>query len=97
MYSFPVNFHNILNKMKEEKFAKFSDQELLDRRKNLKTQLIINAVLIGFLIGIAVYGVIKNGFTFFTLFPLIFVFFVVKNKTDSKELENEIRSRNLKF
>lgn len=82
--------------MKEEKFAKFSDQELLDRRKSLKTQLIINAVLIGVLIGISIYGAIKNGFTFFTLFPLIFVFFLIKNKTDSKELENEINSRGLK-
>ncbi len=82
--------------MKEEKFAKFSDQELLDKRKNSKTQLIINAVLIGSLVGISIYGAIKSGFTFFTLLPLIFVFFLIKNKTDSKELEEEIKSRNLK-
>lgn len=81
--------------MKQEKFAKYSDQELFDKRKNLKTQLIINAVLIGFLIGISIYGAVKNGFTFFTLFPLVFVFFLIKNKTDSRELENEIKSRNL--
>lgn len=82
--------------MKENKFAKFSDQELLDKRKNLKTLTIINAVLIGFLIGISIYGAIKNGFGFFTFFPLIFVFLLIKTKTDSKELENEISSRNLK-
>jgi hypothetical protein len=82
--------------MKEEKFAKYSDQELLDKRKNLKTQIIINAVLIGVLIGTSIYGDIKNGFGFFTLFPLIFIFFLLKNKTDSKELEEEIKSRNLK-
>ncbi len=82
--------------MKEEKFAKYSDQELLGKRKNLKTQFIINAVLIGFLIGISIYGTVKNGFTFFTLFPLVFVFFLIKNKTDSRELENEIKSRDLK-
>lgn len=81
--------------MKENKFAKFSDQELLDKRKNLKTLVIINAVLIGFLIGISIYGALKNGFGFFTFFPLIFVFLLIKTKTDSKELENEISSRNL--
>ncbi|MCS3532236.1 hypothetical protein [Chryseobacterium sp. JUb7] len=82
--------------MKEEKFVKFSDQELFDKRKSLKTLTIINAVLIGFLIGISIYGAIKNGFGFFTFFPLIFVFLLIKTKSDSKELENEIKSRNLK-
>ncbi|WP_415326520.1 hypothetical protein [Chryseobacterium sp. MMS23-Vi53] len=82
--------------MKENKFAKFSDQELLDKRKNLKNLFVINAVLIGFLIGISIYGAIKNGFGFFTFFPLIFVFLLIKTKTDSNELESEIKSRDLK-
>ncbi len=81
--------------MKEEKFASLSDQKLLDKRKSLKTQTIFNAVLIGILLGVSIYGTVKSGFSFFTFFPLFFVFLLIKSKSDSKEIENEIKSRNL--
>jgi predicted permease len=82
--------------MKGKDFTELSDQELLDKRKKLKSVFILNAVIIGVFIGIAAYSAIKNGFAFFTFFPLIFAFILVKNRTDHKELEQEIKSRNLK-
>lgn len=82
--------------MKGKEFTELSDQELLEKRKKLKSVFILNAVIIGVFIGIAAYSAIKNGVAFFTFFPLIFVFLLVKNRTDDKELEQEIKSRNLK-
>lgn len=82
--------------MKENEFAQLSDQELLAKKKQLKSSNIINAVIIGVLIGVVIYSVIKNGFGFVTFLPLLFVYFIVKNQNESRELEKEIKSRNLK-
>jgi uncharacterized paraquat-inducible protein A len=82
--------------MKVKEFTELSDQELLDKRKKIKSASIMNAVLIGSFIGIAAYSTIKNGFGFFPFFPLIFVFHLIKNTMDQKELEEEIKYRNLK-
>jgi len=78
------------------KGKELSDQELLDKRKKIKSASIMNAVLTGSFIGIAAYITIKNGFGFFTFFPLIFVFHLIKNRMNQKELEEEIKSRTLK-
>lgn len=83
--------------MEKKGFTELSDEELLEKRRKIKSNNIITAVLIGLFIGIAAYSAVKNGFGFFTFFPLIFIFFLVKNQTDIKELEKEIKSRNLKF
>jgi hypothetical protein len=56
-----------------------TDQELLDRAQKEKSTNIINAFLIGLLIGIIFYGVVKNNFGFFALIP-IFVAFKIFNK-----------------
>ncbi len=53
-------------------------------------------ILIGTFIGVAMYSAVKNGIEFFTFFPLIFVFFLLKDGKNFKALENELKSRNLK-
>ncbi|MDQ0594759.1 putative permease [Chryseobacterium ginsenosidimutans] len=82
--------------MKENAFSQLSDQELLEKKKQLKSSNIINAVIIGVLIGVVIYSFIKSGFRLFTFLPLLFVYFIVKNQNESKELEKEIKSRNVK-
>jgi len=72
-----------------------SDNDLLDKKKQVKSSQIITAVLIGFLIGIAVYSTINKGFGFFTFFPLFFVFLLAKNKSDLNSINQEIKKRNL--
>lgn len=76
--------------------AALSDEELLIEAKKMKSSNLISAVLIGCMIGIAIYSTVKNGFGFFTLFPLFFIFIVFKNAPQKKALEAELKQRNLK-
>ena len=86
--------------MEQIKLTKLNDQELLQEQKKSKKNRIINAILIGILLGVFAYSAVKNGFTFFTFFPLFFVPIIVnsanKKKEFEKELKNEINSRNIK-
>lgn len=76
-----------------------SDRELLQKMKSIKRHKIIDAFLIGFTVGIVIYGAVKNGFGFFTFFPLLIAYAVFKNSANNRILENEIKnelkSRNL--
>lgn len=83
--------------MKEKDLSELSDQELLDKKQKLKSSKIINAVLIGFLIGIAVYSSVKHGIGFFTIFPLIFILILTTQwKKNDQSINKELESRNLK-
>lgn len=86
--------------MEQKKLSELDDQELLEEQKKLKTNKIINATLIGLFVGVFVYGAVKNGFTFFTFFPLFFALLLVnsgrKKIEFENELKNEINARNIK-
>ena len=83
--------------MQEKKLLEFSDQELLQEAKKMKSASIINAFLIGLLIGIILYSVVKNSWGFLTLLPLFLIYKLSnKSKNDTKELENLLKERNLK-
>ena len=85
--------------MEENKPTELSDQELLDKRKKIKSTNIMNAIIIGLLVGVTVYGAVKNDLGFFTFFPLFLAFFINKsskaNKAKEKKLEEILKSRNL--
>ncbi|MEJ5055336.1 hypothetical protein [Sphingobacterium sp. MYb382] len=49
------------------------NEELLKEYKKRKGMYISNCVLVGMLIGTAVYSSINKGFGFFTFFPLFFI------------------------
>lgn len=86
--------------MESIKLKELNDQELLQEKKKLDSNKIINAALIGLFLGVFAYSAVKSGFTFFTFFPLFFVFLLFmrgkKNNEFEKELKKEIGSRNLK-
>ena len=86
--------------MEQIKLNELNDQELIQKQKKLKTNKIVNATLIGLLLGVSAYSAVKNGFSFFTFFPLFFAFILFirgqKRNEFEKELKNEISSRNLK-
>jgi len=85
--------------MKQKNLTEYSDQEILKQKKDLKTNKIINATIIGMTVGIFAYSAVKNGFGFFTFFPLIIGYLIIKNSKNNEILENEIQkeitSRNL--
>jgi len=83
--------------MKQRNLSELTDQELLEEAKKLKSTSITNAVLIGFLIGIVFYSILKNSLGFFTLIPLFFAYKLInKSKYNKQELENLLKERNLK-
>ena len=89
-----LRFKNI--RMKKKELSKFTDQELLDEAKKMKSNSIINALLIGFMIGVIIYSIIKNSIGLFTLIPLFFIFKVINKSENNKDLEKILKERNLK-
>ena len=86
--------------MKTGNLTELSEQELFQKIKTIKNNKIIDATIIGFTIGIAVYSAVVNGLGFFTFFPLILAYVIVRNSTNNKilekEIQKELKSRNLK-
>lgn len=86
--------------MKPENLTELSDQELLQKVNKIRSNRIIDAVIIGFTIGVVIYSAVKNGFGFFTFFTLLLTYIIVRNSKNNKILEKEIQrelgSRNLK-
>ncbi len=79
-------------------YAQLTLEELLAEEKKLKRQSITGNVLIGFLAGVIIYGVAKNGFgLLYTAIPLLIIAAVAKNgqsiKAKLKELREEIDGR----
>ena len=83
--------------MEQKRLAELTDEELLKEAKKMKSKSIMNALLIGFLIGIVVYSFIKNSLGFLTLIPLFLAYKLINNsKHSSKELESVLKMRGLK-
>ncbi len=85
-----------MKQMTQEKLSKLTDQELLDEAKKMKSTSLTNAVLIGFLIGIIIYSIVKNSFGFFTLIPLFLVYIIFNNSKKHDALKNILKERGLK-
>lgn len=86
--------------MKSENLTELDELELLKKLKNIKTNKIIDATIVGITVGVVVYSAVKSGFGFFTFFPLILAYLIARNSTNNKILENEVQkelnTRNLK-
>lgn len=81
----------------EKELTELTDQELLEKRKKTKSNDITNAVILGMLVGIAVYSTIVHGLGLFTFLPIVFALFAANKWKKNKEaLEKELTSRNLK-
>lgn len=66
------------------------DQPLREEVKKKKSDAIQNALFIGFLIGIVIYGVAANGWGFFMLVPLFIAYKLIsKGKTDEQSGNSE--------
>lgn len=83
--------------MKQRDLSELTDQELLQEAKKVRSTSIMNAVLIGFLVGIVCYSIMENSVGWFTLIPLFFAYKLInRSKYDSQELEALLRERSLK-
>lgn len=61
-------------------------EDLLIEEKKIKKQEITAAVFVGILVGIMVYGIVKNGFGFlYVAIPLVLISVIAKNSQRLKE------------
>ena len=81
--------------MENKEFTDLTNEELLKEKKKIQYNKIVNASLIGFCVGIFIYSAAKNGFGFFTFFPLLLTYPFIKNAKKIKVLAEELKSRNI--
>lgn len=82
--------------MEQKELAELTDEELLQAAKKIKSGNIFDAVAIGFLIGVAVYSSVKNGFGLLTFIPLVYLPIAARNKVKNAALEKLLKERGLK-
>lgn len=83
--------------MEKKKLSDLPDHELLEEVKKRKTTSLMNAVIIGFLVGIICYSIWKNTLGLFTLIPLYIIYRLInKSKYDTKEMDQLLKDRHLK-
>lgn len=83
--------------MTEKDLSLLTDQDLLEEAKKKNSSNLINALLIGFLIGIILYSAVKNTLGFLTLIPLYFIYKMVNKPNNHQELERLLKERGLKL
>lgn len=77
----------------------WSNEELTKQLKHLKSLKVIDAALVGLLVGVGAYSTFMTGFRFFSVLPFIMTIPIVrgaaKKKAQEKEIREELHSRNL--
>ncbi|MEA1849661.1 FUSC family protein [Chryseobacterium sp. MHB01] len=84
--------------MKEEQLESLTDKELLAEEKALKSFSILNAFLIGFLVGIIIVSIYFEAYTLGLLIPLFLIYKFTndpKNKR-RKAVDDLLKKRQLK-
>jgi hypothetical protein len=84
--------------MNTKELSQLTDQELLAEAKKIRSFSIINAVFIGFLLGIVLYSVFNNSFGLLMLIPLYLIYRLTNDPKNKrvKEVEKILKERNLK-
>ena len=84
--------------MDNQELSQLTDEELLEEAKKLKSFSMTNAFLIGFLMAIVVYSVVKHNFGFVMVIPLYFVYKMINDPKNKRvqALEKLLRERKLK-
>jgi uncharacterized membrane protein YbjE (DUF340 family) len=74
-------------------YTKMTLGELLEEEKKMKSQRIMTAVFIGFLIGIAVYSAVNKGFILPVILLIIAFLLGRRNSQAMKDLQTQINLR----
>jgi hypothetical protein len=81
--------------MNRKELSELTDQELLDESKRINPNPLLDAFLIGLLIGIIVYGVIINSMGFLAIIPLFLIYVLIKKSKKHIALEKLLKELNL--
>jgi uncharacterized membrane protein len=79
----------------KKNLTEFTDEALAQEAKKKKQNSFYSALGIGFMVGVAFYSVVANGFSFVTFVIIAFVLFIISKKPNDKAVQEEIKSRNL--
>ena len=90
--------------MDKNELYKLTNEELLVKKKKLNNSKIFHATIIGFLIGILIFGFVswglssekRIGFIIPMLIPVLFIYRMMKSKNKNNDLEEVLRERQLK-
>ncbi|WDZ98707.1 hypothetical protein [Mucilaginibacter sp. SJ] len=82
--------------MKQKELAELTNDELLQEARKIKSGKLMDAVIFGFLIGVSVYSVARNGFGLLTFLPLVYIPIAARNRARNKEIERLVTERGLK-
>jgi uncharacterized membrane protein YoaK (UPF0700 family) len=75
--------------METKDYTKLTSAELLKEEKKLKRSEIISSVLIGFLVGVIIYGFATKGFGF--LYVFISAILIAAIYRNSKKVRNDLK------
>ena len=81
--------------MNKEKLSQLTDEGLLKTFEKNKPSPLIDAFIIGFLIGIIIFGVVVSAWGFTILIPLFLIYQFLKKPKKYEALRNEIKARGL--
>jgi riboflavin transporter FmnP len=81
----------------KEELSLLTDEQLLLEAKRLKSSSIIKALLIGFLVGVIIWSVVKGNLSLFTLIPIYFIYMLVRAAKRDTHLKEVLKERNLKI
>ena len=81
--------------MTQNELSELTDKELLEETKKIKSNAKVNALLVGFLVGIIIFSILKSSVGLFTLIPLYLAYKIANSSKNSKALDEELNARNL--
>ena len=81
--------------MDAQQLSDLDDAALLEAGKKKAKELQIDRFIVGMVVGIAIYSLVKNGLGFFTFFPLLYILISMKKTAENKLIKAEIAARNL--
>lgn len=82
--------------MEQKPLSEFTDDELAKEAKDRKKQYYLSATIFGFMVGVAAFSTYRNGFGFFTFFPLFFLPMTTSSTKKFKDVKAEMDLRGLK-
>ena len=83
------------NQAKNGKLSLMTTLELAKEQRSRKLLLMVFAILIAFMVCVAILTTIKKGFSFFTFFPLFFAPILVTKWMSYKAVNDEIKAREI--
>ena len=79
--------------MKSLNLSELSNQELMEEEKKQKSSVIIIRIMMGVVMGIAIYSATHKGSFLIACLPFFFIPFFVKSENNYKAVKTEMESR----